>query len=468
MEVIFSILSKKLNSTKRSSGGASYGCVLKSESGKTSPYIELSGGNGINNPTGYNYAYIPVYGRYYYVSDWIWSDGKWCAQLEVDVLASFKDAIGSTSLYILRASEDYDGKILDTAYPAKSGSISRTQLLVSPWENNFSRGSYVVGVISKSGASGAVAYYVLSYANMATLRSAMMSQVDIPQWGTNWDTLYPQLSGELIKAMINPFQYIASCMWLPFQMYSGGAASMNFGYWDSGLAFPTMSANVYYEAIQITVPDDFIGTEEEWRRQPPFAQYQLTLPPFGTIEIDGSFCAFEPQLDCQIFVDPITGDGHLIVWGASSRHVYADVHAQVGINVQIAQLSTDVMGAVSTTAGTIGGIASKALSGDIAGAISSAVSGVGNIAQATLPTLSTSGQNGGVAGVSGQCRFTANFRNIVDYGNPIFGRPLCKMATPASLGGFIMAKGGDAIPCQGTKAEKEQISRFIEGGFYYE
>lgn len=464
MIVSFSTFSKKLNSTARSSGGTSYNCALKKGSSKATPYIELSAGD----PTAFNYAYIPQYGRYYYVDNWTFDGGLWSADLSVDVLASFRDQIGSASLYILRSSSDFDEKILDTLYPAKAGMITETQLLVSPWNNSYSGGSYVVGVVSKSAASGAVAYYVLSYSQMATLRSFLMSQSIIPAWGDNWDTLYPQISGEMIKAMINPFQYIASCMWLPFQMYAGGGAAMDFGYWESGLSFPTLAANVYIQQFQIAVPQNYVGTPEEWRRQAPFARYELTLPPWGTIELDASYMASEPQIDIQIFVDPITGDGHLIVWGSSSRRVYANLHAQVGVNVQLAQLSTDVMGAISTAANTVGGIASRVLHGDVAGAITGAISGVGNIAESTLPTLSTSGGNGGVAGVSGQCRFTANFRNMAEFNNDLLGRPLCRTRTPASLGGYMIAQSGACIETRATKEEKEQIRAFVEGGFYYE
>lgn len=464
MVITFSTFSKKLNSTARSSGGTSYNCVLKKGSSKLNPYIELAA----SNPTAYNYAYIPTYGRYYYVENWTFDGGVWSADLSVDVLASFKDAIGAASLYILRSSAEYDEKILDTLYPAKQGYTTKSSLISHYWADNYASGSYVVGVVSKSAASGAVAYYVLSYSDMAALRSFMMSDALMPAWDADWDTLYPQLTGEMIKSMINPFQYIASCQWLPFQMYSGGGAAMSFGYWESGLSFPTMSSGAYYDQVQVSVPQDFVGTPEEWRRLPPFARYELSFPPFGTFELDGAFCAYDQQLDIRIDVDPITGDGHFKIMGASTEHVYADVHAQVGVPVQLAQMTTDVMGAVNTTVGTLGGIASKALSGDIAGAITSAVSGVGNIAQSTLPILSTTGGNGGVGSLKGPKRFTVNFRDIVDTDNTRLGRPLCKTRTPAGLGGYMIAQSGACIASGATQQEKEQIRSFVEGGFYYE
>ena len=467
MNVTFYTFSKKLNSTARPSGGTTYNCVLKSESSKSRPYIELGGG-ATSDPTGFNYCYIPTYGRYYYVSDWTWSNGKWSAVMSVDVLASFKTEIGSTSLYILRASEDCDGDVLDTIYPAKAGGITETQLITSPFTSDYEYGSYVVGVVSPSAASGAVAYYVLSYGQMAALRSFMMSQTAMPAWDTDWNTEFPQLTGEAIKALINPFQYVASCMWLPFAMYAGGSAPMDFGYWSSGLSFPTLRADVWYHAIQLTVPDNFMDTDYAWRRQAPYGSYQLMIQPFGCVDLDASYMCKESQLSIQIYVDPINGHGKMLVWGSSTNHLYAVVNAQVGVSVQLAQMSTDVLGAASVTANSIGGVVKSALGGDLIGAITGTISGIGDIAQAATPTLSTGGSNGGVGALAGQNRFTAYFRNMVDDDNQTFGRPLCKVNTAAQLGGYIMAQNGSKVSCAGTLEEKQEIKNYIETGFYYE
>ena len=46
------------------------------------------------NPTGYNYAYIPEFGRYYFISDMVSvRNNLWRIHLAVDVLMSFKDYI---------------------------------------------------------------------------------------------------------------------------------------------------------------------------------------------------------------------------------------------------------------------------------------------------------------------------------------------------------------------------------------
>ena len=48
----------------------------------------------LENPTGYNYAYIPEFGRYYFIDDIVSiRTGLWRISMKVDVLESFKNEI---------------------------------------------------------------------------------------------------------------------------------------------------------------------------------------------------------------------------------------------------------------------------------------------------------------------------------------------------------------------------------------
>ena len=49
------------------------------------PVIKLDIGLD-NSPSGYNYAYIPDFNKYYYVSEWMFEERLWVAYLEEDVL----------------------------------------------------------------------------------------------------------------------------------------------------------------------------------------------------------------------------------------------------------------------------------------------------------------------------------------------------------------------------------------------
>lgn len=63
---------------------------LKEETSAINPVVIME----IENPTGFNYAYIPEFGRYYFIDDIISvRTGLWRISMKVDVLESFKNEI---------------------------------------------------------------------------------------------------------------------------------------------------------------------------------------------------------------------------------------------------------------------------------------------------------------------------------------------------------------------------------------
>ena len=108
--VNFYNFAKRENATHRPSGsGTEYSCILKEASSIANPTIQLDIGTG-SDPV-FNYCYIPEFNRYYWITDWTWVRNRlWEAALSTDLLATFRDDIGSSSLYVLRSSASYDGK----------------------------------------------------------------------------------------------------------------------------------------------------------------------------------------------------------------------------------------------------------------------------------------------------------------------------------------------------------------------
>ena len=88
--------SEKNKISKSLSNGHTLSGTLRNESNVVSPTIIIN----IDNPTSYNYAYIPMFGRYYFITDFVsLRTGIWQINLKSDVLMSFKDSIlGSRAL----------------------------------------------------------------------------------------------------------------------------------------------------------------------------------------------------------------------------------------------------------------------------------------------------------------------------------------------------------------------------------
>lgn len=70
---------------------------LREESSVVNPSIMIQ----TTNPSGYNYAYIPEFNRYYFITDMVSvRTGIWEISMHVDVLMSFKDGIKNTSIIL--------------------------------------------------------------------------------------------------------------------------------------------------------------------------------------------------------------------------------------------------------------------------------------------------------------------------------------------------------------------------------
>lgn len=70
---------------------------LKDETSVTNPVVMME----LENPTGFNYAYIPEFGRYYFIDDMVSvRTGLWKISMKVDVLESFKNSIRGISVIL--------------------------------------------------------------------------------------------------------------------------------------------------------------------------------------------------------------------------------------------------------------------------------------------------------------------------------------------------------------------------------
>ena len=86
-----------------------YNGVLVEPCSIMKPLIKFEGVQAWN----YNYAYISQFSRYYFIDDYYTENGFWFAQMTVDVLASFKTAIGTSTQYIERAANKQNAYALD-------------------------------------------------------------------------------------------------------------------------------------------------------------------------------------------------------------------------------------------------------------------------------------------------------------------------------------------------------------------
>lgn len=453
ISVEFFTFSKNPNSTKQPSGdGTIYSCNLIEPCSIVNPVIALA---IQTKPYGFNYAKIPEFGRFYFVNDWTYSGGRWIATLNVDVLASWKSYIGSKTQYVLRSSARRDGNIIDTLYPTKNNvyrSVSEASYMEGGgFKYSFNEGAYVVGIINDdSGAIGCVSYYAFTNSAFRAFCSKLLGTTDWMYDGID------EISLELTKVLFNPFQYIASCMWIPLNI-GGSGGSVKYGWWDLGVGGARISGNSYAVGANFTIPKHPQSGRGQYLNGAPFSRYYLDWPCFGRIALDANILKDFDSLNCNIIVDPVSGIGTLRV-SPGAIPIYTQ-QSQIGVPVQLAQMAVNYGGVASSVASGI----SSALNLDVAGMFNS----IGNACESAMPQLSTTGKNGSISAFKYNPMLCAEFYEVVDDDNAHLGRPLCIDIAPQSIPGYMVCADVEIdAPC--SRPENDSIVSYMEGGFYYE
>ena len=463
--VSFYTFTKRSNSTKvPSSGNSDYTCNIKNGSGILTPKVALNLGL-TSDPSQFNYCHIAAFDRWYYVTEWHFEKGLWIATCKVDVLATYKSQIGSTSMYVLRSSAQKDGSIVDTLYPMKSGCTYQHNTATSPYQTT---GSFIIGVVSPVGDYGSITYQAVTGGGLGTICQYLISSAVDSNNGFDLN----DASMALQASIIDPLQYIKSVMWFPFPMtdfdLQTATTHIDIFKWQiPSVLAARISSNRVNKTLSLSITKHPSTTGRgNYVNQSPYTVLTLYAPPFGVLEIDTTVTCNASTLTCDIDVDPISGRGILRV--KCNGVVLNQMESQIGVPIQVSQVTRDFIGGVTSALSGVVGATMGAYTGNFAGAIDSLSSGIGNAVKALTPRSQTVGTGGGFTSVYPHAwQLDHQFFTPVDDDNAHNGRPYCQVTTPSSLTGYMLIQDGDvAIP--GTKAEADEIRSLLEGGFYYE
>lgn len=456
----------------------------------------------------YNYCYIVEFNRYYYITDWVWETGLWIGACEVDVLASFRTAIGNQNVYVLRSAYDsnrnmlFDGNIVDSLYPCTAGAATYSaQAISNPFAGIYANnnGCYIVGIINQQ-ASG-VQYYAFNFAGFRQFCYQLFN------YTSGWlDIDVTEISEDLQKALINPFQYIASVFYLPvpvswFTSNNIGTptTTVYFGWWSVTVAAGgriVPPGTLYSITNSLTIPRHPLASARgAYMNLSPYSFYTLRYYPFGTMDIDTEAVAGWSTLDLYTDVDICTGNAILTIAvngkGNPIRTIEANLSAPVptaAINVDYMNLgskSSIVAGAASAISQIGSGegtffqnvvekgrnFIANVSSGNFGAIASGAKQTASNILSSVMAARATAeitGQQGSFTLYDTQTlTLSGRFLPVVNEDYDHNGRPLCQMKTINTLYGFILCKDADVSIAGCTEREKLAIQAYMEGGFYY-
>lgn len=458
--------SKRENSTKQpNTASASFQCILKDASGLIAPSIELDLGLA-SSPADYNYAYIPAFNRYYFIAEWKFENRLWTAQLICDVLATYKAEIGSSSLYVLRAASASDGTIVDNLYPMKAVPTHSVTPFNTPWHQiidlngSIATGCYIVGVVSTSPTHGSISYYAVGSGYLATLCDYLSSSFVSPENGFDVNDATMALQ----KNIIDPFDFIKSCTWIPAGVSSMGGTFtditvMGINTGAKGYKFGTGTPGIIHNSVTVgNLPrHPQAASRGSYLNTAPYTDCEIFIPPFGLIPVDTRILASSPSITLDYRIDTMTGNAVLTVEIAGTT--VNRVESQLGVPIQLSQIRQDIIGGATSLLSA----GAAALAGNYLGA----AAGIGSAVQAAAPKANTIGGTGGWGDLGGAPGVVQHFYPVTDEDNDHTGRPLMAVRQISSLSGYIIVQDGD-ISIAGTQSEAEQIRQYLEGGFYYE
>lgn len=477
MKVNFYTFSKKYNSTARPTGtGTEYNCVLKTSSGVVSPTIELQLGLS-SNPSAWNYCYIASYNRYYWITEWTFVGHLWIARLSVDVLATWKPYIGSTNMYVYRSSTTYDGNIADGLYPTTSN-VTISQQYLTPIGKKFSDGYFVLGVYGESNNNTTMAYYSIPASDFGTfIKRVYTAGVQ----GGDWSGLQTGIR----NAIFDVSAYIKTLKWYPFnpgEASDNGTIKVgayditcpNYNVVDSSLGYSFSYGSDYY-----AIPKHpQARSRGNYCNLAPYSSYRLVLLPFGSFTLDSTLLCNYSYLSYTTYVDAITGLGAVNIYvctdsqGANAKQIITKT-CNFGVDIPISVSQTDFKSAVGSAVGGLVsaavGLASPKTSRKLSGLLGAGAGLANSVGELLIPSQDAiSDSMGSILGIDYvDNSLTGIFFELVDEDISTNGRPLYKVTTPATIGGYIVGDSTE-FSAPATAPEMEEVKRFIDAGFYYE
>lgn len=497
-------------------GSWMYPCTMKDTTSIINPMIVLdthtADGENIN-PLRWNYCYIPDFRRYYFITNIVADHNLWNIFLQVDVLASFKHEIEQAEVYVLRSSKFRDEFIVDGILPTKAQ--IKNVSYPADWtyneiSSNSSGGCYIVGVLNNESNNKAVTYYAMTNVQFNELKQSLFALSNF----RNTNTM--EISDDLLKVLYNPFQYIASVVYLPVSVDKisdqSNTTIVSFGWWDNPAIYATgrkitrdISAACNWGTItfekhekagmldtQVSGAD--YGVEPfdgrgQYLNYAPYSHYYVYADPFGFFELDnnviGTWLSSEAvdeasvlTLKLEMLIDPITGKGYLRFVPTDERlqdewQLLPWKTAMVGVPIQIGQITADVMGGALVAAQGISDAANQASFfnpvGSAIGGIVSTMSGIYDGLKTAAPRLQTSGTQGGFATYSFDVYSLASYQIPTEAAPEETGYPLMRtVELNECKPGFVKTLFTDIEIANALDDERTKIVKLLNEGVHLE
>lgn len=446
-EIVLYHFSKRKNSTKRPIGqGTEVPCLLKTATTFQSPIFILQ--RPMNDMLQFNYC---KWADHYYFIDSTTSINA--GQTEItcteDVLATYKNEIGSYTCFIERSSNQNTFANDSMYIPTNDWVLStrnvthKEKIMTSTYSQQF-----IIRVVSRTG----VASYYINGDQLNNLLDFMYTE-------SNFTDV---IQDAITKLMFDPFKYIVDLKWVPFvesAFKSSNDEVIQLGFWDSGVIAKRIDEDTVVNFSYSFAFDNPLYAITDFRYySSSFSNYFIKLPFIGVValnpyKIDATVNALY-QFDatsglCNVFLQ-------------SKKVVFASYQLQLSVPVQIGYASTNIAQLATSTVSLVG----AGLQGNIAQGISSGIEAGRSI---TAPEISMLGTVGNISNILNNqiLEFNSYACTSIEPDKASEGFVDGNIRSISGLTGFVKCRNA-SIEISGFTGDQEAVNNYLNSGFYYE
>lgn len=458
--------SKRKNSTLTPSSGTALQVRLKDNCSIINPVIESAA-----LPVNANYIYIADFARYYYVTNVVYKTNTIKEfSCEVDVLSSFKTAIGSTNARIAFSSTGWDKNIADTRMTTETTKLKYERHGSTVFEDE---GCYILTVFNpdQSNSLGLGLTYAIPVSDIGKIKAWLC------------DTSIMQALSQFFNG--RPLESIFSCIWVPFPYASapGFAAftSIKVGNQDSSGSGYTINnkpiqSGSFLDPTDITV--DIPYRYNDFRDSDPYSSMQIYLPGIGYTDINLADWLDTATMTIDYRLDYSNGDVTYYLKDING-YIVQTASANLAVQCPLGQIMTSGSGIVSGIGGVVGsgaslavGLATKNVGMAIGSAGALLASGASIAMNANKRATSIKGAVGGKSSILiKDVILTGFYIDTEDVDDVAYiatkGRPVGVTHAISNHSGYVECDDA-SVGNIGSPMEKDRINTYLNTGFYYE
>lgn len=431
MEVIFYKFAKRVNSTKRPSGGVVKNVSWKEKTDLHRPTVKCQ-----STEAG-KYNYMKIGDHYYWIVSEVVMPNAWIEWTgEVDPLATCADEVKATTAFVERSNVG-STSLLDSLAPARSDD--------TPQEI----GSADTGIFSSGRGS-----YIVSLANYPLPLVMNFSE---------FNTLYEQLNSESVinqleNSIVRLSEVITGAIWLPIDtIFSQGTLELKAGFVTTGIV-----GNIVDNAPIVATSGMGMNAGSSILESSAYSELYLYLPFVGAVQLSpDQFKGYGVSVETS--VDPTNGSLLYKVMNGNGV-IVATYSGSCGVPIPVGSTSYNVGGAISTALGIAGSVAT----GNVLGA---AMMGSALMFSGLKSVSAIGGGGGSRAGLSrlsmSLYRISKSPPEALTTKRSVVGLPTYRTITLGTLTGFVKCINASIEAAQEQEVI-EACNNFLNTGAYIE